>query len=52
VFCRERSERIRNTPWEMPRDAMAGEFCEETEDGRKLNFRGSLGGFVLSHRAI
>jgi len=52
VFCRERSERIRNTPWEMPRDAMAGEFCEDAGDGWKHDFRGSLSGFVLSRWAI
>ena len=52
MFCKERSERIRNPPWEMPRDAMAGEFCEDAGDGWKLNFRGSLSGFVLSRWVI
>ena len=48
MFCKERSERIRNTPWEMPGDAMAGEFCEDAGDGWKLHFRGSLSGLMLS----
>ena len=48
MFCKERSERIRNTPWEMPGDAMAGELCEDAGDGWKLHFRGSLSGLMLS----
>lgn len=48
MFCGERSERSRDTPWKMPRAAMAGEFVEVTEAAsepcaaRKPNFWGAL----------
>jgi len=42
VFCRERSERFRNTPWEMPRAVMAGEIVGVASHGccRETRFLG------------
>ena len=37
MFCRERSERFRNTPWEMPRVAMAGEFVGHLLQGNLIS---------------
>lgn len=51
MFCRERSERFRNTPREMPRVAMAGEVAgvvpSEPSVGRKHDSRGEKGAVVV-----